>query len=422
MDTGTDHAQGGRGHGGPGPLRIKDALTRILATLQPCTKQERVTVRQALGRVLGADVVATGNVPAHTSSAMDGYAVRGADLPTAGTGTFHLAGSALAGHPFAGEVGAGECIRITTGGALPHGADTVVVQEEVTVHGARVHITAGHHTGQHVRRAGENVAAGATVLHAGRRLAPADLGILASLGITEVLVFRRLRVALFSTGDELRPPGEPLGAGEIYDSNRCTFHGALARLGAEVLDFGIVRDDPAALRMALQDAAAGADVVITSGGVSVGVADHVKAALAQVGRIGFWEVRMKPGRPIAFGRLDSGAAFFGLPGNPVSALVTYYRIVQPALDFLSGAEPRLPLALTVPTRDALGKARGRCEFHRGCLEADPTGTFSVRLAAPEGSGILRSMSLANCFIVLPEDSGPVAAGALVRVEPFAAFV
>lgn len=417
-----NHAHGGCEDRAPGQLRIAEALARILASLKPSAARERIALQAALDRILAADIVAPADIPACASSAMDGYAVCGTDLPATGNREFRVIGSALAGHPYSGQVETGTCVRITTGGTLPRGADTVVIQEDATPCGPHVRIAAGHRVGQHVRAAGENIAAGATVLRAGRRLAPADLGLLASLGMMEVEVYCRLRVALFSTGDELRLPDEPLGAGDIYDSNRYALHGALSRLGAQVLDFGIVRDTPAALRAALQHAAAMADAVITSGGVSVGAADHVKAVLAQTGRIGFWKVRMKPGRPIAFGRLDSGSAFFGLPGNPVAALVTYYRIVQPALEFLSGAEPRPPLVLTVPTRDALAKTPGRCEFYRGCLEPDADGVLGVRLAAAQGSAVLRSMSVANCFIVLPEDCGPVAAGAPVRVEPFAAFM
>ncbi|HEU0196019.1 MAG TPA: gephyrin-like molybdotransferase Glp [Nevskiaceae bacterium] len=414
----------GHGHGGHGmgTLRLEEARAKIFAALKPITTTERVAVRQALGRVLGADVISTLNVPAHTNSAMDGYAVRSVDLPSSGAKDFREIGSALAGHPFDGVVGANQCVRIMTGGVVPRGADTIVIQEDVSVSDAGVHIGIGHPPGQHVRKAGEDLAVGATVLRKGRRLTPADLGLIASLGIAEVTVLRRLRVAFFSTGDELRSLGEPLGDGDIYDSNRYTLYGMLTRIGAEILDLGVVRDDPEVMRGVLERAATDADAVLTSGGVSVGVADYVKTVLAQVGSVGFWKVKMKPGKPIAFGRFNSGAAFFGLPGNPVSSMVTYYQVVQPALDLLAGSEPRLPLALQVPTSEALDKLPGRREFQRGCLETHPDGSLTVRSAAPQGSGILRSMSLADCFIVLPEDSGPVPAGTLVRVEPFAGFM
>jgi molybdopterin molybdotransferase len=404
------------------PLSLEDARARILAQLEPVATLERVAVREALGRVLGEDVVSAVAVPAYTNSAMDGYAVRAADLPTAGEVALQVIGQSFAGHPFAVEVGAGECVRIMTGAVMPRGADTVVIQEDVGRDGDTVRIGTGHRAGQHVRQAGEDLAVGATALTAGRWIQAADLGLIASLGIVEVPVRRRLRVAFFSTGDELRSLGEPLVEGEIYDSNRYTLYGMLARFGADAIDLGVVRDEPAALRAAFERAGADADVVMTSGGVSVGAADFVRSVMAEVGEIGFWKINMKPGKPVAFGRLRGGAAFFGLPGNPVSAMVTYYQVVQPALDHLAGAEPRLPLAMTVPTTARLKKGSNRREFQRGCLEVDPDGALTVRPSAQQGSGILRSMSRANCFIVLPEQGGPVEAGEQVRVEPFAGLI
>lgn len=405
-----------------GLLSVEQARAHIISRLSPVATRERVALRDALGRVLGADVVSAVAVPAHTNSAMDGYAVRAADLTAATGATLRLVGQSFAGHPFAGEVGAGECVRIMTGAVLPHGADTVVIQEDATTEGDLVRTGGGHERGQHVRQAGEDLPVGGTVLRAGRHVGAADLGLLASLGIVEVDVRRRLRVAFFSTGDELRSLGEPLGEGDIYDSNRYTLYGMLARFGADVLDLGVVRDDPAALREAFERAGADADVVLTSGGVSVGAADYVRDVLAEVGDIGFWKVNMKPGKPLAFGHLGGGAAFFGLPGNPVSAMVTFYQIVQPMLDHLAGAEPRLPLALMVRASAPLTKGSRRREFQRGRLEMDGQGELSVCPAAPQGSGILRSMSVANCFIVLGEDRGPVHAGELVCVEPFAGLV
>ena len=400
------------------PLALEDARSRMLAQLAPVALLERVAVRDALDRVLGVDVVSDVAVPAHTNSAMDGYAVRGADLPAEGERSLRVIGQSFAGHPFAGAVGAGECVRIMTGAVMPRGSDTVVIQEDVSREGDAVRMGAGHRVGQHVRQAGEDIARGATVLDAGRRIRAADLGLLASIGRVEVPVRRRLRVAFFSTGDELRPLGEPLGEGEIHDSNRYTLYGMLRQFGADTLDLGVVRDQPQALREAFGRAGADADIVITSGGVSVGAADYVRNVLAEVGEIGFWKVNMKPGKPIAFGRLHAGATFFGLPGNPVSAMVTFYQVVRPALDRLAGATPREPLVLRVRAASALKKGSNRREFQRGYLETGTDGEPCVRSAAPQGSGILRSMSRANCFIVLPEDSGPVAAGQMVRVEPF----
>ncbi len=422
MTRKADHAESAPSEHPARPLSLEEARTRMLAQLAPVATPERVTVRAALDRILAEDVTAPLNVPAHTNSAMDGYAVRDADLPTGGEATLQLVGESLAGHPFTGTVGVGECVRIMTGAMLPHGADTVVIQEDVHRDGGSVRIESGHRAGQHVRQAGEDIARGATVLAAGRRIRAADLGLLASVGVVEVSVRRRLRVAFFSTGDELRSLGEPLGEGEIYDSNRYTLYGMLKRFGADALDLGVVRDEPTALREAFERAGADADVVITSGGVSVGAADYVRKVLAEVGEVGFWKVNMKPGKPIAFGRLRTGAAFFGLPGNPVSAMVTFYQLVQLALQRMAGTEPQLPQALTARAGCPLKKGSGRREFQRGYLEAGPDGGLTVRPAAPQGSGILSSMSRANCFIVLPEASGPVEAGQPVRVEPFAGWI
>ncbi|MBN8713654.1 MAG: molybdopterin molybdotransferase MoeA [Xanthomonadales bacterium] len=400
-------------------LSLEDARARILAQLTPVALLEQVPLRAALGRILGAGILARLDVPAHTNSAMDGYAVRVADLPATGGVSLALVGESFAGHPFADEVGPGQCVRIMTGAVLPRGADTVVIQEDVVAEGALVRMGAGHRRGQHVRHAGEDLAAGATVLVAGRRVGAADLGLLASIGVAEVTVRRRLRVAFFSTGDELRSLGEPLGEGDIYDSNRYTLYGLLTRFGAEVIDLGVVRDEPVALREAFARAGAAADVVLTSGGVSVGAADHVRDVLAEAGEVDFWKINMKPGKPVAFGRLHAGAAFFGLPGNPVSAMVTFLQVVRPALDHMAGATAQPPLVLTARAGEPLEKGGRRREFQRGLLASGDDGELVVRPAAPQGSGILRSMSAANCFIVLPEEGGPVAAGDLVCVEPFA---
>lgn len=400
-------------------LTVEAARARVLADLPTVSAVERVPVRRALDRVLGADVIARVAVPAHTNSAMDGYALRGADLPRGGMTRLRVIGQSFAGHPFSGALGPGQCVRIMTGAVMPTGADTVVIQEDVTREADEVRIGAGHRVGQHVRAAGEDLAAGSSALARGQRVGPAELGLIASLGIAEVEVYRRLRVAFFSTGDELRSLGEPLGSGDIYDSNRYTLHGMLRRMGAETLDLGVVRDAPEALGRALETAAAAADVVITTGGVSVGAADHVRSVLAEVGQIDFWKVNMKPGKPLAYGRLAGQTVFFGLPGNPVSTMVTFYQFVQPALDQMAGGRARLPLALMARSGVRIDKRHDRREFQRGCLGHEGDGALTVRPAAPQGSGILRSMSLADCFIVIPEAVHVVEAGALVRVELFA---
>jgi molybdopterin molybdotransferase len=400
----------------PNSMPVAKAREFIRRFLSPVTAIERVHVRAALGRVLAEDVISPLDVPAHDNSAMDGYAVRFADLKQDGEVTLNLAGTAFAGQPFKGAIAPGECVRIMTGGVVPGGADTIVMQEHVRAKDKTVVIGGGHRRGQNLRRAGEDLKIGQPALKRGQALRPAEVGLIASLGIPEVSVHRRLRVAFFSTGDELRSVGTPLKKGQIYDSNRYTIHGMLTRLNCEVIDMGVVPDDPKLLEKAFGEAAASADVVITSGGVSVGEADFVKDLLNKLGEVVFWKIAMKPGRPLAYGRI-AHAHFFGLPGNPVSVMVTFYQFVRDALLALSGCDP-VPLLPTfkVPCVSALKKAPGRTEFQRGVLECDSHGTWSVRVTGEQGSGILRSMAEANCFIILPPAQGSVTAGTLVEVQ------
>ncbi|MGA7799449.1 MAG: gephyrin-like molybdotransferase Glp, partial [Gammaproteobacteria bacterium] len=383
-----------------GLLQVAEARRQIAAQLAPVRGEEQVHVRSALGRVLAAPIISAIDVPPYTNSAMDGYAVRGADLPAQSSTELTVIGTAFAGEPFAGTVGKGECVRIMTGGKMPQGADTVIMQEQVEREGDRIAIQGGHQTGQNVRLAGEDMAAGEAVLEPGKRLMPAELGLIASLGIGEVRVSRRLRVAFFSTGDELRSIGEPLGDGQIYDSNRYTLHGMLTRLGVEVLDMGVIRDERDAVRNAFLEASRSADVVITSGGVSVGEADYVKETLDALGSVGFWKIAMKPGKPLAFGRVND-ALFFGLPGNPVSVMVTFYQFVEPALRQMMGEHNTDPVTVRVPCAGTLRKVPGRTEFQRGCLERDRDGRLVVNTTGLQGSHVLSSMSRANCFIILP---------------------
>ncbi len=332
-----------------------------------------------------------------------------------------MIGVAAAGQPFAGTVGAGQCVRILTGASVPVGADSVVMQEQVVRVGDVVTIPAGQQPGQHVRQAGEDIRAGDVALRGGTRLQPAELGMLASLGVGEVAVRRRPRVAFFSTGDELRNAGEPLEPGQIYDSNRYTIHAMLSRLNVEAIDMGIVRDEEAAVEQALNEAAQRGDAIVTSGGVSVGDADYVTRTLERTGSVGFWKVAMKPGRPLAFGRVGE-ALFFGLPGNPISAMATFYQLVRPALQALAGLpHPGAALTVTAVALDPFRKKPGRREFQRGVLEQGDDGRLVVKSTGRQGSGILSSMSAANCFIVLPEEAGPVAVGDTVHVQPFSAF-
>jgi len=400
----------------PNSMPVDKAREYIREFLAPVTTRERVAIRAALGRVLAEDVVSPLDVPAHDNSAMDGYAVRFADLQGGGEVTLKVAGSSFAGAPYSGTVGPGECVRIMTGGVVPEGTDTIVMQEHVQADGANVRMATNHRKGQNLRRAGEDLARGQVALARGALLRPADIGLIASLGIPEVSIFRRLRVAFFSTGDELRSVGSTLQAGQIYDSNRYTIHGMLERIGAESIDMGVVPDDPALLERAFRDAAQCADVVITSGGVSVGEADFVKQLLDKLGEVLFWKIAMKPGRPLAYGRLGN-AHFFGLPGNPVSVMVTFYQFVRDALFVLMGRDPVPPLPVLKATcTSALKKAPGRTEFQRGVLSQDAAGAWTVRVTGEQGSGILRSMSEANCFIILPTAQGNVTPGTVVDVQ------
>ena len=400
----------------PNSMPVAKARELIARFLTPVSAIERLNIRAALDRVLAADVISPLDVPAHDNSAMDGYAVCCADLRIDGKVMLKIAGTAFAGVPFQGQLKAGECVRIMTGGVVPAGCDAIVMQEHAQAKGDSVRIGGGHQPGQNLRRAGEDLKIGQIALKRGLLLRPAEIGLIASLGIGEVGVFRKLRVAFFSTGDELRSIGTPLGAGQIYDSNRYTIHGMLTRLGCDVIDMGVVRDDPKLLEQAFADAAADADVVITSGGVSVGEADFVKDLLARLGEVVFWKIAMKPGRPLAYGRIVN-AHFFGLPGNPVSVMVTFYQFVRDALLKLAGRDPLPPLpSFTVPCLNNLKKAPGRTEFQRGVLAQDASGNWSVRVTGEQGSGILSSMSEANCFIILPETQGNVAAGTLVAVQ------
>jgi molybdopterin molybdotransferase len=400
----------------PNSMPVDKARAFIARFLSPVVETGRLPIRAALGRVLAREVISPVDVPSHDNSAMDGYAVRIANLEPAGAIKLRIIGTAFAGVPFKGEVKSGECVRIMTGGVIPTGADTIVMQEHARVEDGWATIGDGHKAGQHVRRAGEDLKTGQVVLKRGQLMRPAEIGMIASLGVGEVEVFRKLRVAFFSTGDELVSIGKPLAEGQIYDSNRYTLYGMLERLGCEITDMGVVRDDPALLEKAFRDAAAKADVVITSGGVSVGEADFVKQLLDKLGEVVFWKIAMKPGRPLAYGKIG-GAHFFGLPGNPVSVMVTFYHFVRDALWQLAGRDPVPPLpTFLVPCTSNLKKAPGRTEFQRGILAQDEHGLWSVRVTGEQGSGILRSMSEANCFIILPTDQGNVAAGTLVQVQ------
>jgi len=402
----------------PALLPVDVALARIAEAITPISDIEWVPVRGALSRILAEDVISPVDVPNHTNSAMDGYALAASDLLAA---DLKVIGTAWAGSAYAGPVGSGECVRIMTGAVIPDRCDTVVMQEQAERIDDRIRLAAGQKPGQHVRRAGEDLAAGEVALVRGRCLLPSDLGMVASLGIGELAVLRKPRIAFFSNGDELRSIGETLALGDVYDSNRYTLHGMLTRLGVEFIDLGVIPDDRDRIRETFLRAAAIADVVITSAGASVGDADYVKEVLDEIGEVNFWKLAMKPGRPLSFGKIDH-AHFFGLPGNPVSVMVTFYQFVLPALRQLMGEENWIPLRFPARTLNRLKKRPGRTEFQRGYLVQDDSGDLTVHSTGDQGSGILSSMSQANCFIVLDIDSDGAQVGEMVTVEPFAGLV
>ncbi len=403
-----------------GLIPLDDALSQMLSRITPLTGAESVPLVQAFGRVTAHETVSPLDVPGFDNSAMDGYAVRLVELNA--DATLPVAGKSFAGQPFQGEWPQGSCIRIMTGAPIPPGCDAVVMQEETEETAAGIRFTAAVREGQNIRRRGEDIQTGATVLPRGTRLTVAELPVLASLGIAEVNVIRKVRVALFSTGDELQLPGQPLAEGQIYDTNRLTVHLMLEQLGCEVINLGIVRDDPQRLRETFIQAREQADVVVSSGGVSVGEADYTKSILEELGEIAFWKLAIKPGKPFAFGKLGD-SWFCGLPGNPVSAALTFYQLVQPLLAKLSGnTAPALPARQRVRAACRLKKSPGRLDFQRGVLQRAADGALEVITTGHQGSHIFTSFSQGNCFIVLERERGNVEAGEWVEVEPFNALL
>jgi molybdopterin molybdotransferase len=396
-------------------LSVSEAQVRILARIAGATPPELLPVGRCLGRVTAEDIHSTTDVPPTDNSAVDGYAVGSADIPATGTTALEVVADLAAGAVFPEVLGPGRALRIMTGAPMPAGADTVYPQEIVTREGSRVVVPPIEH-GANVRERGEDVRAGAVVLPAGTVLRPQELGVAASLGLTQLLVRQQPRVAILSTGDEVVEPGADRKPGQIYDANRFALRGLAEVAGACVTDHGIVPDRFDVLRARLLAAAASADVVLTSGGVSVGDHDLVKAVLADAGGIDFWQVAMQPGRPIAVGRIGP-AHFFGLPGNPVACMLTFHLFVRPALWKLGGRRELHGPGLHAEARERMRKKVGRREFKRGILTY--TGErWEVRTTGPQGSGILTSMTCANCLIVLEEERGDVTAGETVWVEPF----
>lgn len=397
-------------------ISVADAQAHVLALVARVAAPEVIPVTAGLGRVLAEDVRATLDVPPTANSAVDGYAVRGGDIPASGTRDLTVVAELAAGAVFETTLGPGEALRIMTGAPIPAGADTVYPQELVERAGRVVRIPAGP-AGVNVRQRGEDVRAGTVVLPAGVALRPQELGVAASLGLPQLLVRQKPRVAILSTGDEVTEPGHARKPGQIFDSNRFSLHGLVEAAGGEPTDHGIVPDLYDVLHARLRAAAATADVVLTSGGVSVGDHDLVKAVLQDAGGIDFWQVAMQPGRPLAVGRIGP-ALFFGLPGNPVASMLTFHLFVRPALWKLGGRRDLFPPRFHATAMEAMSKKTGRREFKRGILSYAGD-RWEVRTTGPQGSGILTSMTLANCFVVIDEERGDVATGETVSVEPFA---
>ena len=400
----------------PNAMSVAKAKLFIQAHLSPLTACEQVPIKDSLGRVLAEAVLSPAQVPNYDNSAMDGYAFNSLDIAAEGQTTLSLIGTAFAGKGFDQPLQTGQCVRIMTGAMMPSGTDSVIVQEKVSLAGDSISFSKPASSKMNVRYAGEDLSLGQTVLATGHLMQAADLGLLASLGIAQISVYRKLKVAFFSTGDELAGIGQPLKIGQVYDSNRYTLFGMLSRLGVDIIDLGAIADDPDLLEKTLLAASQQADAVITSGGVSVGEADHMKTLLSKHGQVLFWKINMKPGRPLAYGKIGQ-AHYFGLPGNPVAVMVTFYQFVRVALLTLMGQTPVPPLpTFNVVCTEPIKKQSGRTEFQRGILYTDQDGSWKVKPTGNQGSAILSSMSKANCFIVLDEAVGSLDAGATVAVQ------
>ena len=402
-------------HGSEQNLSVRQGIDHILEQVKPVTETELLTLDEADNRILAQDAISPVNVPQQTNSAMDGYAFAFQDNMSQ---PFELKGEVLAGHQYSGQLQPGEAVRIMTGAPVPLGADTIQPRELATETDGKVSFSGKIYRGQHVRLAGEDIAQGAVALGSGTRLGAAEQGLLASLGLFEMPLKRRPRIAVFSTGDEVSQPGTELRANCIYDSNRYTIKAMAKRLGCEVLDLGIIEDSEAVLSQTLSQAATQADVIISSGGVSVGNADYIKTVLAKLGEINFWRINMRPGRPLAFGKINQ-TLFFGLPGNPVAVMVSFLMFVQPALRKLAGEPSWQPRLLPAIADEAMRSRSGRTEFSRGIMTLGDDGQLHVRTTGAQGSGMLSSMVKANCLVIIGEADERIEAGETVYVHPFA---
>ncbi|ODX31761.1 bifunctional molybdopterin-guanine dinucleotide biosynthesis protein MobB/molybdopterin molybdotransferase MoeA [Vibrio parahaemolyticus] len=398
----------------PAFLSVVQGQEKILSLVNTVSEIEACKIENAYGRVLAEDIISPVNVPQYTNSAMDGYAIRSDDVDR---DSYQVVAEVMAGHAYDQSLQVGQAVKIMTGAPTPLNGDTVVMREQASQEGDKVTFNGANiKAGQNVRQAGEDLAIGSDVFTAGTRLASPEMGMIASLGFGEANVFRKLKVAVFSTGDEVQAPGTEQKANSIYDSNRFTIMGMLEKLGCEILDFGILEDNEQLMIEALENASAQADVVMTSGGVSVGDADYIKLALDKLGQIDFWRINMRPGRPLAFGQINN-KPFFGLPGNPVAVMVSFINFVEPALRKMQGEQGWKPLKVNAIATENLRSRQGRTEFSRGIYELDNTGRLTVRTTGKQGSGILRSMSEANCLIEISPAIDTVKAGESVTIIP-----
>jgi len=402
----------------PGLLPVNQALAKILSALPSIEDNEIINIEKTKARTLAEDIIASNNVPLHNNSAMDGYALNARDIATEGVTSFTVIGSAFAGQPYTEAISTGQCIRIMTGAIIPAGVDTVIMQEQVEIKNDCINIDHRHSAGQNIRLAGEDLPKGEMILQSGKFITAADIGLMASLGIAKVKVRRKLKIAIASTGNELINIGDTPNINSLYDSNRYSLCAALDRPDIEIINMGILQDSPEVLLASFKQASETADIIISTGGVSVGDADYTKTALKQSGQVDFWKIAIKPGRPLAFGRINN-SVFFGLPGNPVAVMVTFSQFVLPAIEAMQGIKDKAKTpTLQVQCSESIRKRSGRTEVIRGILKQQTDGSYTVKTTGKQGSGILRSMSLANAFIILEHDRNTVQTGELVTVQPF----